>query len=113
MNEKMQQYEVSGEVKFVRHCECELCPGHTAHIMFKADIEAEGDQEAHAILGGEGEVIEDMIWAREPKDINADSWEWVGTPTVQRISEDMRLRRAGAPMLPGFAPELADTRRPQ
>ena len=49
------------------------------------------------------------IWANSPKEAiqiaTADlvGGEWTESPRVSQVSEEQRMRRAGAPELPGFA----------
>jgi len=50
------------------------------------------------------------FWANDPEEalrlaVEAlDGGQWLETPKISLMSEEQRMRRAGAPELPGFAP---------
>ncbi len=50
------------------------------------------------------------FWANDPEEalrlaVEAlDGGQWLETPKISLTSEEQRMRRAGAPELPGFAP---------
>jgi hypothetical protein len=57
------------------------------------------------------------LWANDPGEALSlamealDGGQWLETPKVSLTSEEQRMRQAGAPELPGFAPSSASLGR--
>jgi hypothetical protein len=52
------------------------------------------------------------FWANDPEEAlklaaeTLNGGQWLGTPQISLKSEEQRMRQAGAPELPGFAPPV-------
>jgi hypothetical protein len=88
----MKMYHVNGAIEWVEPCDCPDCDGHEEETRINEDIQADDAEQAAGL-------ILDRIQSGLDDDTEAS---WSIGPFVTEITEEIHMRRIGAPELPLF-----------